>query len=221
MKIYGNMNFNLNHALGFVIEPYDGSSQPFPSDAKIGRIIFRTDNLQVYVCISTNPVVWQPIIKVANSYVHEQTENNANWIIVHDLATTNVLVHIYDNNNQSIIPDSITINSDTQVTVGFSQPISGKALVIAVDTQIGSFIQYNSLSQDVLKSKLPINNITYNSDNNPTRVDYSDGTYVVLTYNTDKNVDEITFYNQTNAVIEKWKYNYDTQKRLISTQKLV
>jgi hypothetical protein len=228
MRVAGNVNFLLNNVIGFVLEPYDGLSdpaKPFPEDPKVGRVIYRTDEQQVYVCVATNPIVWLPLIKVAESYVHIQDTVATTWTITHNLETTNVLVQVYDNAGNKFIPDAITVVDNNTVQVDVNPSTAGKALIIALDASVGAFVQHNQLSLDVLKSGQEISNVTYNSDNKPTLVNYSDGTYVEITYVPtgsigDGEVDTMTFKNSSGAIIEQWKFTYDSNNRLISTQKL-
>jgi len=227
MKILGKTNFMLNPSLGFVVEPYDGSADPnnpFPSDAATGRLIFRTDEQQIYICISDSPVVWQPLIKVSSSYVHNQTTNSNVWNIPHNLETTNVFVQTYDTSGNKIIPEEINIVDKNTVKITFSSNIAGKAVIIALDTNIGMFIQQHKLSQDVLKSNQDIINVVYNEDDNPIEVDYGDGTKAKITYvptgqHGEGKTKTIEFYNSGNALLEKWIYEYDELGRLIKATK--
>jgi len=227
MKILGKTNFMLNPSIGFVVEPYDGSADPnnpFPSDAATGRLIFRTDEQQIYICVSDNPIVWQPLIKVTSSYIHNQTTNATTWNIQHNLETTNVLVQVYDTNGNKVIPEEINIVDKNNITITFSTNFAGKALIIALDTHIGAFVQENKLSQDVLKSDQDITNVIYDENDNPTEVDYGDGSKAILTYVPDGQngagkVKTIEFYNSSNVLIEKWTYTYDSNDRLIQATK--
>jgi len=224
MKLGGNLDFQLNKALSFVIESYDGSidpANPFPANTVQGRLILRTDQQQIYICISDNPIVWQPLIKVAATYVHNQTTVAGTWNIVHNLSTTNVMVQAYDSSGNKFIPDDITIVNGNNITVTVSPNTAGKALVIALDAQIGVFVEQNKLSVDVLKSRQAINNVVYDANNNPTEVDYADGTVATVTYNTDSTIATLVYKNSANVVIESWIFNYDTNGRLISTQRTV
>lgn len=223
MKIQGKLDFNANNVFNFVLEPYDGSTQPFPVENVVpGRIIFRTDTMQVYVCISNNPVVWQPIIKVADFYEYTQNVNSSLWIINHNLGTNTVIVQVYDTANNQVIPEEITIADENNVNISFGQmTMAGRAFVISLNTNIGTFVDRMSLSLDVLKSKLEITNVVYDANDNPTSVSYSDGFIAEIVYNANKDVDTLTFKNSVNQIVEQWKYNYDASNRLISTNRLV
>lgn len=223
MKIQGNLDFRNNNVNNFVLEPYDGSQNPFPTEGVVpGRIVFRTDLLQVYVCVSNNPVVWQPIIKVADFFEYNESVNKSNWLITHNLNTESVFVQVYDTNKNQVIPEEITIVDSNNVNISFgNNTMAGKALVVALNSSIGSFVDRMALSLDVLKSKVEINNITYDDNDNPTSVTYSDGHVAQLTYNSNNDIETLTFKDSNNNIVEQWQYSYDTQNRLVSTTRTV
>ena len=228
MKVFGNIDFQLNPVKAFVVEPYDGSAdpnKPFPAVQKEGMLVYRTDLAQIFICTSTNPIVWQPLIKLSSTYVYNQSTASGTWTVTHNLGSTNVLVQVFDNNGNKVIPDDILIQDNDTVKITLDPPIAGKAFIISTDSQIGNFVQQSKLSLDVLKSGQNINNIVYDSQDRVTEVDYGDGTKAQITYVPDGQqgagkTQTITFLNSANTVIEKWQYTYDQNNRLIKLQRV-
>lgn len=57
-----------------------------------------------------------------------------NWVITHSGGSDIVIVQVYDESNELIIPDSITIVSAFRIEVSFATPQAGTANVIMVLT---------------------------------------------------------------------------------------
>jgi len=62
--------------------------------------------------------------KFVQSFISQTTVT-----VVHGLLDLEPMVMIYDNTNKAVIPESITIDSDTQVTVTLNPAASGKVIV--------------------------------------------------------------------------------------------
>lgn len=64
-------------------------------------------------------------------YEHVQSSASNTWTINHGNASSKVLVSVYDQNAEQIIPDLIKVINTNTVTVKFSSSISGKAMIIS------------------------------------------------------------------------------------------
>ncbi len=67
-------------------------------------------------------------VTVGGGYKHTQSSVAANWAVTHSLNEKHPSVTVYDNNNQVVVPSSITANSISSSTIAFDFPISGYAL---------------------------------------------------------------------------------------------
>ena len=227
MKVFGKMDFNLNEVYKFVVEPYDGSAdpnKPFPDYAKQGLLLFRTDEQMLYICVSENPAVWIPLIKLNASYVHNQDTVASEWDIIHNLETQNVMVQVFDVSGNKFVPEDIQVVDNNTIKVIVNPPSAGKALVIALDAQVGLFVQHNQLSLDILKSRQEITQVDYDENDNPVKVYYGDGTTCEITYRTTDpaagEIDTITFYSSGGTILEQWQYIYDEQGRISQLRRL-
>jgi len=97
-------------------------------------------------------------------------------------------------------------------------------LVIALDAQVGLFVQHNQLSLDILKSRQEITQVDYDENDNPVKVYYGDGTTCEITYRTTDpaagEIDTITFYSSGGTILEQWQYIYDDQGRISQLRRL-
>lgn len=64
-------------------------------------------------------------------YEHEQQEPDVTWVVNHSLGTRRVHIAIYDDNWEQIIPDSVRLSDINTITVSFSSPVTGRAMVIS------------------------------------------------------------------------------------------
>ena len=136
MKIIGNLDFVNNQSKNFVLELYDGSldtTKPFPDNPTIGRVVFRIDLLQIFVCISTDPVYWKPIIKVSSGYIHTQSTVSSEWYITHNLKSEDLIVQTYNNSGYKIEPDNIQIVDENTIKITFNPSTTGKAVILSAE----------------------------------------------------------------------------------------
>ena len=66
-----------------------------------------------------------------------------------------------------------------------------------------------------------VTNIEYNAENKVTKTEYGNGIYCTVTYNVNKKVDVVKFYNASDVLVEEWTYSYDEQNRLIGVQQTI
>lgn len=64
-------------------------------------------------------------------YEHIQSTASSTWTVNHGNNSEKILISVYDQNAEQIIPDSIKVINTSTVTVKFSSSISGKAMIIS------------------------------------------------------------------------------------------
>jgi len=63
-------------------------------------------------------------------YLYEQLVAATTWTITHGLASDQVLVQVYDEVGEMVLPDSIEITDTTTVTITFLDAMAGTAHLI-------------------------------------------------------------------------------------------
>lgn len=126
MKFYGEAHLQQNNLREAVI-PLDTS---FPASPKVGQIVFKDRILYICVEINANIPVWIPLTNEITAHTHIQNTSASSWVINHALNTSHVSVQVFDLFDRMVIPNDITVNSQSQVTVDFSSPAQGKVVVV-------------------------------------------------------------------------------------------
>lgn len=75
------------------------------------------------------------------------------------------------------------------------------------------------LNKDIVLSNIPVNNITYDSNDNPTLIEYSNGQTAEITYTSANKVETVTYKDSGGVIDDKWTLSYDSSDRLISSVK--
>ena len=128
MKFFGNAHLQQNYLQEAVI-PLDTS---FPVVPKVGQIVFKDRILYICVEITTDGMpIWVPLTQQLTTFTYVQSTPSAQWVIGHDLNTSDVSVTLYDTANRIIIPNEVTIDSASQVTVDFGVGATGKAVILS------------------------------------------------------------------------------------------
>lgn len=115
-----------------------GSSAP--SDPQEGwRWIDTSDALNIKFKIYLSGV-WRTVINdleggavspvAINKYTHLQTSNSTQWIVQHNMGTEHVIWAAYDASDGALIPNTVQIDSEDQVTFNFATAQQGKAIII-------------------------------------------------------------------------------------------
>jgi hypothetical protein len=131
MKIYGDADLtdsellNAKLSSNIIVKPIN--SLPSPPHGE-GHLVFSNDVL--YICVSVNPEVWIPLTKEISAYAHTQAVSSSTWYIIHNLNTTDIVITIYNSDDQVIIPDSIAITGANTATVTLSTASTGRAVVV-------------------------------------------------------------------------------------------
>jgi hypothetical protein len=124
MEVHGNLNMLGNQLVqsGFQLETN------FPAVPKAGAMCFKDSVL--YFCASTAGLpVWVPLTKTLEMIRFDVPVAALEWTLVHNLNTNTPLVQIYDANGQWILPDAISGAVAGQITVSFSTPVAGTAIL--------------------------------------------------------------------------------------------
>ena len=75
-----------------------------------------------------------PTGRALNAFLYTQTSAAITWTINYGVATSNVLIQIYDQTGNLILPDSIVINSSTYTaTVTFADAQAGQAILMLIN----------------------------------------------------------------------------------------
>jgi hypothetical protein len=131
MDIHGDLDLRQNGLRNAVLPP----ELNFPAVPKPGLLVFKDKVL--YICTDTvdGLPVWVPMTKPLQMVRFTQATPQIEWQITHGLNMNTVFVQVYDDQGKWVIPDSISVVSDTQVVVGFNTPIAGTAVVMRGETE--------------------------------------------------------------------------------------
>lgn len=135
MKNYGHtQHFGHIDLLGnFIKNVTLDEVESYPPKPKVGSFIFLQKRVMVCLSIDSSPT-WIPLTQEFNTYIHNQETASSSWTINHGMNNTGVIVQCFDDQNKVVIPDEIVSTDNNTVTVTFTQPILGKAIVL-----LGSF----------------------------------------------------------------------------------
>lgn len=126
MKFYGDAHLQQNYLRDAVI-PLDSI---FPVSPKVGQVVFKDRVLYICVEINASIPIWVPLTNEITSYTHIQSTSAATWTVTHPLNTSHVSVTVFDTSNRVVIPNEITVNSASSITVDFGTAAQGKVVVI-------------------------------------------------------------------------------------------
>ena len=126
MKVLSNLEFKNST---YILNKFND----FPENPSEGMTIFKENGLYIYsINISSGNLEWLNILdftRVNSSFKFEQTTENIEWNITHNLNTQDLFVIVYDSDGNKQIESEIQFQSDNEIKLIFSEPISGKALL--------------------------------------------------------------------------------------------
>lgn len=162
MEVHGNfqMRGNKLENTGFVLETN------FPAVPTPGHVTFKDNILYLCAKIAGGLPVWVPLTKTLEMIRWAQSVAALEWTIPHNLNTSTPFVQVYDANGQWIMPDTINASVAGQITIGFSTPTSGVAILQRGATEglapevIAYTQDFNNLSTWVVPHNLGYNPIT-------------------------------------------------------------
>lgn len=144
MKVFGPIDFNNNEMKQAGLELVTS----FPA-AKKGRMVFRADLSETYICVSASPDIWLPLTNTL-AYVHHQPGGGTIWYVNHGLGTTDLFVQVWDDTNLAIIPDEIQYIDANNITILFgSSSVKGKAVVSGLTDHVGITLEPVSIDDSV------------------------------------------------------------------------
>jgi hypothetical protein len=128
MRNLGNLDLLGNFLRNVGLEPVT----EWPPTPTIGR--FLNFNSRIYLCTDVAGTdglpVYLPVTSTVSTYLHTQAISSNQWLISHGLNYDKPIVFIYDNNGVVIQPDDVEIVDVNTVTINFSVPVTGKAIVM-------------------------------------------------------------------------------------------
>lgn len=129
MKFYGHANLQKNELQNAALT----TLAAFPDSPVVGMLAFVNSIVFVCISIADSLPIWVPLTREITAYTYTQASDNASdtWTISHDLNTTSVQVQVFDGASSMIIPDSITVNDASTVTITFVAPSVGRAVLLS------------------------------------------------------------------------------------------
>jgi len=130
MDFHGNINLKDNEIQNLVFE----QEISFPVDATLGSIVFKNNALYMAVALNATDPIWIPLTASIDTYIHEQETTSITWTVTHNLGEENVILQVYNDANELIIPDIVTPTDTNVIVLTFSTAITGRAIVMFGDT---------------------------------------------------------------------------------------
>lgn len=133
MEIHGSLNLLGNQLKQACLE-MEGS---FPSAPQPGRLLFREEDRTLYICASIDDglPLWVPCARIRDMHRHTQGNSALEWVVDHNLNMNPVLVQVYDEAGNWVIPDEIVCTSPNRAIVRFLTPMVGHAVVLRGEVQ--------------------------------------------------------------------------------------
>ena len=126
MKVLSNLEFKNST---YILNKFED----FPENPVEGMTIFKENGLYIYSTnITSGNLEWLNILdftRVNSSFKFEQSNENIEWNITHNLNTQDLFVIVYDSEGNKQVESEIQFQSDNEIKLIFSEPISGKALL--------------------------------------------------------------------------------------------
>lgn len=131
MLVLGNVDM-FNNYISNVVVTDEGT---LPADAKAGRLAF--NNKRLYVCIEiiNNIPIWIPLTSELNTATKIVSVPSSTWVFEHNLNSTTPMIQVYDENQQQVIPDSISATTNNVITLTFGKAMAGTVVGIFGDTK--------------------------------------------------------------------------------------
>jgi len=129
MDFHGNINLKDNEIQNLVFE----QETSFPVDATLGSIVFKDNALYMAVALNIADPIWIPLTASIDTYVHEQEATSTTWTVTHNLGEENLILQVYNDANEMVIPDTVTPTDTNEIVVTFSVAIAGRVIVMFGD----------------------------------------------------------------------------------------
>jgi len=126
------------------------NSEEVPTDPDLYDQFVIGGILHFYTSVDGSEPFWMPIQSLKSSYVHRQVEASSVWTINHDLGTEDILVQIYDSENNIVYAKPIIMSID-QIQIEFTEDTLGKAVVLGNSNKFSGFsANAESLTSDTV-----------------------------------------------------------------------
>lgn len=188
MDFHGGINMRDNKMSNMVM----AIDTNFPATPQPGRLVFKDRILYICTAVEDDLPVWVPMTQTLQMHKHLQLTNALEWTVSHGLNTGSVFVQVYDEDGKWVIPDSINTSVFNQVTVGFSTPIKGHAVVMRGSTEgspqplVAYEQSFNNLDTWVVSHGLGYNPIIRviigNNEVQPQNITYDNTMQATLTF---------------------------------------
>ena len=126
MRVLSNLEFKNST---YILNKFED----FPENPSEGTVIFKENGLYIYSTnITSGQLEWINILdftRANTSFKFEQDTESTEWVINHNLNTQDLFVIVYDSDGNKQIESEIQFQSDNEIKLIFSEPISGKALL--------------------------------------------------------------------------------------------
>lgn len=124
MDVHGNFDM-----LGNRLKQVSLSEEDFPAFPTVGRFVMKSQIL--YMCVDVSGIpVWVPLTQNLQMKRFVQAEPSSEWVIIHGLNTSGVLVQTFDDSGKWVIPDVTNTGTFNQVTLTFNTPLAGTCIVM-------------------------------------------------------------------------------------------
>lgn len=112
----------------------------FPANPKVGQTCFKGGILFIYADLNGFKT-WYPLNKPQSSYVHSQGLPSLQWTINHGLATTDIIVAVYDEGGHAVncsvetryTPDNPD-GQRYQAILTFTEAMAGVAVIFGTES---------------------------------------------------------------------------------------
>jgi len=126
MRVLSNLEFKNST---YILNKFND----FPENPSEGTVIFKENGLYIYSTnITSGNLEWLNILdftRTNTSFKFEQLSESTERNITHNLNTQDLFVIVYDSDGNKQVESEIQFQSDNEIKLIFSEPISGKALL--------------------------------------------------------------------------------------------
>jgi hypothetical protein len=106
----------------------------FPETPSKGTLVFKDEILYMY-CSLGGTDAWYPLTNRNSYHVHTQGSSSTGWNITHNLGTKDLIIAVYDDSDVQQSPSGIIFTDNDQITLSFTQAISGRAIIVSAADQ--------------------------------------------------------------------------------------
>jgi len=87
------------------------------------------------MCVALNVAdpIWIPLTSSIDTFIHEQSAAATTWTVTHNLGEGNVILQVYNDANEMIIPDTVTPTDTTEIVITFGDATAGRAIIMFGD----------------------------------------------------------------------------------------